>query len=259
MRVALVSLDPVDTDESDNDQELGYVSIGNHLFLSRLVGVLESISKRAGINANLVSMKSNPAKTQDRYSPHHYTMFDYDEAPGMKQYAEQMPLGKQSLLQMKFKNVIITEDLLKKRAQEFLQSMNVGYEREVASYKVGSGLVLYSVFRDGQMVVVWNGRQLIDVNIFTVDQTIEHKDSFEENFMRAISAKSTLTLWEEHPRGMNCVINFSKDIFARPGCVDRFVLCDKLEELGECEVDSEKRWMYRNCPLSCNQCPDVSR
>mmetsp|Transcript_2520 Transcript_2520/g.4446 ORF Transcript_2520/g.4446 Transcript_2520/m.4446 type:complete len:144 (-) Transcript_2520:75-506(-) len=134
----------------------------------------------------------------------------------------------------------------------------------LTSRKVSDGIVTYGVFSDGHMVAVWDGRQHIDVNIFTRNETSPHKSLFEEHFMQAIhyskSTATTLTLWEEQPRGVGNVVNFQKDILALPGCVDRFVLCDKLEELGECDRESEVAWMSANCPLACGKCvgvPDV--
>eukprot|EP00571_Detonula_confervacea_P001510 CAMPEP_0172327290 /NCGR_PEP_ID=MMETSP1058-20130122/59156_1 /TAXON_ID=83371 /ORGANISM="Detonula confervacea, Strain CCMP 353" /LENGTH=503 /DNA_ID=CAMNT_0013044297 /DNA_START=135 /DNA_END=1646 /DNA_ORIENTATION=+ len=251
LRVGVVSMDQVSALES----ELGYLTIGNPLFLVQLVGVLKNISERARVTATLVSMKSSPVQLQSSYSPHHYTMFDYDETHGMNQYAEQMPVGKQTLLQMNVKNAAISNELLETRTQDFLRSMNVTHA-ELSFHTVGDGIILYAVFVDGHMVTVWDGRQNIDVNIFSYNETIPHKNLFEEYFMKPINSISTLTLWEEQPRGVGRVINFSKDVIAIPGCVDRYMLCDKLEELGECDVEAEKRWMFTNCPLACDHCPE---
>ena len=253
LRVAIVSLGNA-PNETSEDHQIGYITHGNPQFLAQLVKVLEGISKRSKVDANLLTMKSSTVQPQSSFSPHHYTMFDYDEAPGMKQYSEQMPMGKQTLLQMKCRGAVMTAEFLKERAESFLMSMNLTVS-EPSFRQVGAGIILYAIFIDGHLAITWNGRQSIDVNVFTYNEMIPHKDLFEEFFMKPIGTKSILTLWEEQPRGVNNVVNFSKDLVAIPGCVDRFILCDKLSELGECDRESERRWMSLNCPLACNICP----
>jgi len=270
LRLAVVSIDQIsNAEESNNDANqnimMGYITIGNPWFLPQLVNVMDNISQLTSgdVVASLVEMRSNPVQFQSSYSPHQYTMHDYDEAPGMKQYSEQMPLGKQSILQMKFADatISITKELLETRARSLLMGMNAA-DVNLASRKISDGIVTYGVFGDGHMVAVWDGRQQIDVNIFTYNETSPHKSLFEEHFMKAIHISelttTTLTLWEEQPRGVGNVVNFQKDILALPGCVDRFVVCDKLEELRECERESEVVWMSANCPLVCGKCVGVS-
>lgn len=236
---------------------MGYLTIGNLLFLSQLADVTDKISQLTGTRTALVEMRSNPVRPQSSYAPREYTMFDYDERPGMEQYAGQMPLGKQSLLQMKFDGMAMTKELLEMQSQDFLKGMDVT-DAKLSSHKVGDGIVTFCIFDDGHMIVVWNGRQNIDLNIFTRDENVPHKALFKEYFVIAPGLVSTtLTLWEEQPRGLGRVVNFFKDIVALPGCIDRFVLCDKLEELGECDVETEKEWMYANCPFACEQCSRI--
>lgn len=255
LRVAVVTIDQ-DGARSNASHLVGYLSIGNSMFLAQIVGVMVKISERASTEVTLVKMKSSPVQQQTDYDPHHYTMFDYDEAPGMDQYSKQLPLGKQTLLQIKVNDdMIITEELLTKGAEGLLKAMNVVKDTGFYSRPVGDGMILHSFYQEGNIIVVWSGRQYVDVNLFSYDETVQHKELFEEYFMKAISSISTLTLWDEQPRGVGRVINFSKDIVAIPGCIDRYILCDKLEEFGECEVESEKKWMYSNCPLACDQCP----
>ncbi|KAL9185629.1 hypothetical protein ACHAXT_003406 [Thalassiosira profunda] len=250
LRVAVVSIEDA---KGSASHYLGYLSIGNPIFLPRLVGVMDNISRRTQSNTYLAKMKSNPARIQAHYSPHHYTMFDYNEAPGMDQYSTQMPLGKQTLLQMNFPNTTMTEELLALRTTDFLQSINVTDPTQKLQ-SVGDGVVIYSLFSGGHVIVVWDGRHSLDLNVYLRDEATSYKTLFREHFMKRINLTATLTLWEEQPRGVGRVVNVAKDIIAIPGCVDRYLVCDKLEEYGECDAE-EKEWMHKNCPLACDVCP----
>ena len=249
LRVAEVSMHI----SSSNDEKIGYLSMGNPLFLGQLVEVMKHVEEQTSISTNLVSMQSIPVEEQDSYTPHQFTMYDFDEYPGMMQYARQKPLGKQSLLQMKFENTTITQELLKKRAIDFLNIMNISMP-EPSIINVGDGVILNAFFKEGHVIIAWNGRSSVDVNMFSYDERLPHKEAFEEFFMKPINLTSTLTLWDEHPRGTENVINFLKDINGSPSCINRYVLCDTYAAEGDCEDEEEKDWMAYNCQVSCG-CP----
>lgn len=252
LRMTLLSFHQGD---GDRVETIGYLSRGNANFMQNITSVAERIARKTAISASLVSMKSSPVARQDLYSPHHYTMFDYDEAPGMEQYSTQKPLGKQSLLQIRLNTTTITDGMVKAAATEYLSSMGRP-SLKIAHSAVGDGTIIHAAFDEGFLVVLWGGRDTIDANIFSYNQSFDHKKLFEESFAK-IFKLCTLTQRDEQPRGFNRVVNLSSDIRATaPRCVDRFVVCEKLAEFGECEVESEMRWMHKNCPISCGACPD---
>merc|ERR1712129_105909 len=78
---------------------------------------------------------------------------------------------------------------------------------------LGDGAYVSGFFSNGNIVVLWDGRNHIDINLFTyVENTLFHQ-KFIGNFQTLFS--SEIVLKDEQPRGFNRVVNFLTDVEPR--------------------------------------------
>lgn len=100
----------------------------------------------------------------------------------------------------------------------------------------------------------------MNVNLFTYDETVNHKRLFLSKFKASLPSSMDLVLKDEFPRGYGKVINTSDRVnrSESPSCYDHFKLCQKLSEDGDCATNQD--WMRANCQFSCGLCEkDSSR
>jgi len=74
---------------------------------------------------------------------------------------------------------------------------------------LGEGYVSAAFWATGIAVALWDGRSHVDVNLFTMEESIEHADFFEEAFGAATGLHRTLR--DQQPRGTGRVVNLSQD------------------------------------------------
>merc|ERR1712238_340037 len=125
----------------------------------------------------------------------------------------QTPLGYQVIMQMevtpssglKLSSKILREGLFK-AVDSDSENNNVKEFDDL-----GDGCLLFDTWRGGSIVVLWDGRNHVDINLFTYEEDFEQATAFEENFSLAIPGLQTM-LRDEHPRGMGRVVSFEKDI-----------------------------------------------
>jgi hypothetical protein len=85
-------------------------------------------------------------------------------------------------------------------------------EAELKEYKTpGDGLVLSAFWHAGNVVVLYDGRKHVDINLFTYEQDIDIADEFEMHFQKQIFLLGR-GLRDEQPRGIGRVVNFDDDI-----------------------------------------------
>jgi hypothetical protein len=152
----------------------------------------------------------------DPYNPREFKQADYDSEPGNAQYDAQVPLGRQSIIQF-VKNSHWREDLTLSLSkifdyvEEALQKIDI--KPTVARmHKVGDGGVILVSAMLGNIMVVWDGKEHVDVNMFTFRQSAELADTFKENFVAASGKQLNVGLRDDQPRGIGRVINFLIDI-----------------------------------------------
>ena len=138
---------------------------------------------------------------------------DYDCRPNELQMQEQRPLGRQTIFQ--FEKLEDTEMPTVPEVREALASVlkSRGGLR-VPEYwsDVGHGVVLMSIFSQGNVVLVWDGLSHLDINLFSWDERREPSDGFLRDFLEAMQHRVTPTLRDDQPRGFGRVVNFQSDI-----------------------------------------------
>jgi len=78
----------------------------------------------------------------------------------------------------------------------------------------GDGSVHSVQWNAGSVIVLWDGKNHVDINLFTHDETRDFHDNFVNQFMKQIPFLS-VALHDIQPRGIGNVINFKEDIEPR--------------------------------------------
>ena len=138
---------------------------------------------------------------------------DYDCRPNELQMQEQRPIGRQTIFQ--FEKL---EDVETPTAQELREVLaTVLNSRGILGFPelwsdVGDGVVIMSAFSQGNVVLVWDGSNHVDINLFSWDERRELADGFLRDFLDTIQNRMAPTLRDDQPRGFGRVVNFQSDI-----------------------------------------------
>ena len=150
------------------------------------------------------------------YNPKEFNQEDYDSRPGRVQYANQAPLARQTIMQF-IKNED-KEEALNLKLNNVLGYVKAGLQGVgrkttlIRKYPVGDGGVIVALSTTGQVIVVWDGKQHVDVNLFTYNQGADIPDLFKQAFLDACDNSLAVGLRDDQPRGIGKVINFLDDM-----------------------------------------------
>ena len=203
--------------------EVGLVSCGD-LAVFFNVNILEKKLKRKlqrdGTTADVevVSVTGGMFRYQHDYDPPEFLHSQYDSAPGDKQYAEQKPIGREVILQLELNDELEAPEMPTWEGMtRVLEALLSGMKYEVTrseSYtgKIGDGALLVIAFKEGNAVLVWDGRNHIDVNLFFFDDRKELADTFASKITHFTENNLKVALRDDFPRGLGRVINFQEDL-----------------------------------------------
>lgn len=132
---------------------------------------------------------------------------DYDTEDAQVQWGSQVPLGTQSVRQLASPELLKKEDIIQTCKDVFL---SIDATFQIFENIGGDGIICFAVWKTGEVVLSWDGRIQVDLNVFSVNDMIEI-----EAFEKATLAKlPNLNGWlrDIQPRGYNRVINFKDDL-----------------------------------------------
>lgn len=234
---------------SDSSMEMGIVSSGDERFFENLLAISRNIEKETGLDADVRNVQGGLSKYMPRFKPSQFFLpKDYDQSSPLTQWNSQQPLGRQTVLQLeveplvdkivKEKRVIVngkerikkytetiprTDDtfqlsrtLIKLAVEHVVQSMGdkAAAEAEVHEIAIGDGSINALLWNGGNAVVLWDGRNHVDINIFTRGDGSDVADQFSAVFTASIPRLGT-RLRDEQPRGFGRVVNFLEDVDPR--------------------------------------------
>jgi hypothetical protein len=83
----------------------------------------------------------------------------------------------------------------------------------ITSNFVAAGAVITAFWRGGSAILKWDGKQNVDVNLFTYEEDRDKstRQAFQEAFCNQVDHMVPLTR-DEHPRGYGAVVNFPSEI-----------------------------------------------
>jgi hypothetical protein len=99
-----------------------------------------------------------------------------------------------------------------KSALEFALSSSGLSSLELREFSgFGEGSLFVSIFQEGSVVVLWDGRSHVDINLFTFKEDIVLADTVLMLFKSKIPFLKT-SLRDEQPRGFGRVVSYKADI-----------------------------------------------
>jgi len=193
--------------------DFAFVSSGEAKFMQRIRDTAKYTKTRTGVEVEIWSITGNDAPTQTKYNPHFYAVDDYDQGPGLEQFSTQQPLGVQSVFQLKntLPDKSISTDRLKNALQEIISEWAHPISGLDTSSDVGDGALLVATFLDAHVIVVWDGDEHVDFNIFTNGESFDHDNQIINPFTKEMGGLK-IVLKDSHPRGTGRVINFMNEI-----------------------------------------------
>jgi hypothetical protein len=154
---------------------------------------------------------------QENFKPSRsYLPSDYDQTAPLAQWKTQNPTGLQLILQLEstqdVKKVKVTSDVLKQAVTTAINDMALKGVYDIQTFEsFGDGVVISTVWNGGSLIVLWDGRSHIDVNLFTFVEDVHVGNTFERAFMRVLPSFQTM-LRDEQPRGTDNVVAYKRDL-----------------------------------------------
>ena len=147
------------------------------------------------------------------FKPKKFKVDDYDPIPAQEQLAGQISLGRQSLVQFETKNADakITVSMVESALSSAIPTKEgVNFHSFEGNANVGDGLVVVAFSNDGitQVILSWDGRNHIDVNLYSSDENPVLRTNFIDAFVKVFAEKIEITLSDTHPRGVGRVVSF---------------------------------------------------
>ena len=196
-------------------------------FVQQLNGVVNKLDEKSGISIEVKVVDGGKFVYQeDPFQPtHHFLPDDYDQTSPLKQWTSQKPLGHQIIFQMEYTPSksksftsspdVLTTDIVRKNLEIAISKTGIP-ELELSDEiikvytGIGDGCVLTTTWSGGSVVVLWDGRTHIDLNLFTYEQNTKLANAFESNFRS--SKKLVTMLRDEQPRGIGRVLSYFSDL-----------------------------------------------
>ena len=112
----------------------------------------------------------------------------------------------------------LSEETIKDAFKSALEMNVVGDDLSaITSYSVAAGAVMTAFWRDGSAILKWDGKQNVDINMFTYKEDMNKSTrlGFQEAFCNQVDHMVPLTR-DEHPRGYGAVVNFPSELQKPP-------------------------------------------
>jgi spermidine synthase len=205
--------------QGSTSMEVGVVSVGDEFIFHNLHIVERKIQQRLGENVDVDLRKINGGqwKFKEDYEPREFSHEDYDTAPGLQQFHNQKPLGRETIFQFLLnteKDGATMPSLgdLTKYLEQTLSKLRFTHTKSTVFTEVGDGVVIVSISKEGSAVLVWDGRDHVDVNLFNRVDRQELADAFSNSFVHFANKNLKVALRDDYPRGTGRVVNFYRDI-----------------------------------------------
>jgi hypothetical protein len=148
---------------------------------------------------------------------------DYDSTGPLENWESQNALGHQIIFQMFGKkerlpgDIEITAAGLRKALENALVETSPAlpsFDKEALNMEeytgLGDGSVVVALWSGGSVVMLWDGKEHVDVNMFTYEEDRTKANDFESKFRTALGL--TTMLRDEQPRGVGNVVSYQSDI-----------------------------------------------
>lgn len=205
----------------ESSMELGVVSVGDESVFQSLSETERKIKERleGHKDVEVVLRKIHGAQWnfREHLEPREFSQDDYDAEPGKIQFSQQKPLGRETIYQLirnpgKEGSTVPTLKELGSNLEKCLSKHGFTNTKAATFDSVGDGGVLVAISKEGNALVTWDGRDHVDINLFSFNDTEEIADSFINSFTESMDENLVVALRDDYPRGTGRVVNFQSDL-----------------------------------------------
>ncbi|KAL7581101.1 hypothetical protein ACA910_005902 [Epithemia clementina (nom. ined.)] len=202
---------------ADKRMEVTTFSSGDKQFITHLKEATSSIEKRTGLTSDVRHVGGVEYEMQYNFKPtQFFNATDYDRTEPYKQWSSQMPVGYQNIFQLELKEDrkarTISCDIVRSLLDGALATNRIDSSSE-EFLDLGEGCVFDVIWAGGSAVVLFNGRDHVDINLFTYAEDTAFAQRFADAFTK--SSLLAVALRDEMPRGYGRVVNFLKEVEPR--------------------------------------------
>jgi hypothetical protein len=205
---------------SDTSLEVTTLSSGDAYFITNLKEATSNIEERTGLVGDIRHIGGVEYSMQEDFEPPQFFLHDaYDHRDAYDQWYSQQPEGYQTVFQLQaqfqkrkgYKQVMLTRAKVKELLGKALVATGIETTPEEFA-DLGDGSAIVATWSGGNVIVLWDGRDFIGINLFLYQENVEFASSFKDEF---IGGNVKLALRDEMPRGHGRVVNFKKDLEPR--------------------------------------------
>lgn len=150
-----------------------------------------------------------------------YLPEDYNQTGPLLQWMSQDPTGHQAIVQLErdqsnesHQSQVMTKDLLMYATNAAMRKLNApGLTADsVKTFcDVGDGCLVVGLYESGSLIILWDGRSHIDINLFSYDEDVSLVDVCVDSFLGVLPGYATM-LRDEQPRGFGRVVSYRRDL-----------------------------------------------
>ena len=199
-------------------QTMSVLSLNDSKFFLHLKEMITSFNKLS-TTMDVMTLQSIydglPAPQVGPFRPKVFKPDDYDLSAGKEQLAAQKSMGRQSLYQFEISidHKYNITNALEIALEQTILGMGWEPKKDVQQFVdgIGDGLVVVALFSEGNVVIVWDGKSHIDVNLFSLDDSESLRFKFSTIFSKSLGIdprRIKLALSDTHPRGTGRVVTF---------------------------------------------------
>jgi hypothetical protein len=206
--------------EEDNNFKLSIAMDGDEHSIQKLDTAMLMVKAKHSLDYDLQKINGGSWLKVEDFVGKQFYKDDYDTEGMKKQWKKQKPLGHQVILQMNCESRLFLSVLRDALSSAFTTNIEDMYNfdvefKEFADFGEGYLFVSTSTPEVSQVniVVLWDGRDTVNVNIFSMEQLTGGLDEIEAHF--EINGIKTI-LRDEFPRGVGGVVSYKLDVSNDP-------------------------------------------
>jgi hypothetical protein len=190
-------------------------------FIKKLVDIMDNNGERmSGLVPEIKSIRGGYGRFMPDFEPFNfYLPHDYDQKAPLEQWFSQKPQGIQTVIQYEVginDETRLSADLMKNAVKQTLLMMQT-YE-VITKFDlhemtiIGDGCVVVSFLSQGNIIVTWDGKKHVDINIFLFFEDFDFSNVFKKQWKENVPKELTELIVDEQPRGYGRVVNFMEDV-----------------------------------------------
>jgi spermidine synthase len=199
-----------------NSVEFGVVTCGDDLFAYNLETIELKLREKfqeakMDVSVELRQIQGGLFHFVDDFEPIEFLQSDYDNRPGEEQYFLQKPMGHQTMFQLepkKHKVISYTHDELNGFLGKSLDHVRFKITSHHLVTDVGDGALMVYTGTKGSVILTWDGRKHIDINVYLKDPVSGETETFMGVFLHFTGQILKVALRDDMPRGTGRVVTF---------------------------------------------------